>query len=81
MMLAVVIAVRIDVYGPIYAALLGLLLLLPRKILPPFWLVFIILHGCLIALQYLALLGVPPSVVDEYGKAAASKFPCFSTSF
>lgn len=61
-MLAITIAVRIDVYGVIYAVVLGVLFLVPRSILPPIWLVYLPLHGVLLAIQYFFLLGAPPTL-------------------
>ena len=61
-MLAITVAVRIDVYGVIYVVVLGLLFLVPRKILRPIWFVCLPVHGVLLAVQYLFLLGAPPSV-------------------
>ena len=61
-MLAITIAIRIDVYGVIYAVVLGILFLAPRSILPPIWLVYLPVHGVLLAIQYFFLLGAPPSV-------------------
>ena len=61
-MLAIAVAVRIDVYGVFYALALGLLLFTPRKILAPVWLCYLILHGILLLLQYSFLLGLPPGV-------------------
>ena len=61
-MLAISIAVRIDVYGVIYAVVLGVLFLVPRSILPPIWLVYLPVHGVLLAIQYFFLLGAPPTV-------------------
>ena len=61
-MLAITIAVRIDVYGVIYAVVLGILFIVPRSNLPPIWLVYLPVHGVLLAVQYFFLLGAPPSV-------------------
>ena len=61
-MLAIAVAVRIDVYGVFYALALGLLLFTPRKILAPVWLCYLVLHGILLLLQYSFLLGLPPGV-------------------
>ena len=58
-MLAITVAVRIDVYGMIYALALGSLLIIPKRILPPVWLIYLIVHGALLLLQYSFLLGVP----------------------
>ena len=61
-MLAIAVTIRIDVYGMIYCAILGLLLLVPRRILAPLWLFLVFLQGLLLLLQYAMLLGVPPGV-------------------
>lgn len=61
-MLAITVAIRIDVYGVIYAVVLGVLFITPRFILRPIWLIYLPLHGVLLAVQYFFLLGAPPSV-------------------
>ena len=61
-MLAITVAVRIDVYGVIYGVALGILLFTPRKILAPVWLVYLLVHGILLLAQYFFLLGAPPGV-------------------
>ena len=53
-------AVRIDIYGVFYCAILGMLLLTPRRIMAFVWLPYTVLHGMLLLLQYSMLLGVPP---------------------
>lgn len=58
-MLAITVAVRIDVYGMIYCSLLGLLLVVSRRVMAPVWLCVIVVHGLLLAVQYAMLLGVP----------------------
>ena len=47
-MLAINVAVRVDVYGVVYAILLGLLLLISWKRLWPAWVGYVLLHGCLL---------------------------------
>ena len=61
-MLAITVAIRIDVYGVIYAVVLGVLFMAPRFILRPIWFIILPLHGILLAVQYFFLLGAPPSV-------------------
>ncbi len=61
-MLSITVAVRIDVYGVVYALLLGILLFLPRPILPPVWLLYLFLHGVLLLVQYFFLLGAPAGI-------------------
>ncbi len=61
-MLSITVAVRIDVYGVVYAVLLGILLVLPRPILPPVWLLYLFLHGVLLLVQYFFLLGAPAGI-------------------
>ena len=61
-MLAITVAVRIDVYGVIYGLALGLLLFTPRRILAPVWLVYLLVHGILLLAQYFFLLGAPPGL-------------------
>lgn len=61
-MLAITVAVRIDVYGVIYCVALGFLLFIPRKVLVPVWLLYLVVHGILLLIQYFFLLGAPPGV-------------------
>ena len=61
-MLAITVAVRIDVYGIIYVIALGMLFIVPRSVLPPIWFIYLLIHGALLAVQYFFLLGAPPSV-------------------
>ena len=61
-MLAIAVTIRIDVYGMLYCAILGLLLLVPRRILAPLWLFLMFVQGLLLLFQYAMLLGVPPGV-------------------
>ena len=58
-MLAITVAVRIDVYGVFYALILGLLLFFPRRFLAPVWFCYLTVHGLLLLVQYFLLLGVP----------------------
>ena len=58
-MLAIAVAVRIDVYGIFYALILGLLLFFPRRFLAPVWLCYLTVHGLLLLVQYFLLLGLP----------------------
>ena len=66
-MLAITVAVRIDVYGVYYALVLGVLLLVPRRLLAPVWLVCLALHGVLLLAQYWFLLGLPPGFCFNRG--------------
>ena len=61
-MLAIAVAVRIDVYGVIYAVALGVLFIFPRELTCLFLPLYLLVHGGLLALQYFFLLGAPPSV-------------------
>ena len=61
-MLAITVAVRIDVYGVLYALVLGVLLFTPRRFLAPVWFCYLLVHGVFLLLQYLLVLGVPPGV-------------------
>ena len=61
-MLAITVAVRIDVYGVGYGVILGLLLLIPRPILGPVWFLYMFFHGLLLLSQYFFLLGAPPDI-------------------
>ena len=58
-MLAITVAVRIDVYGIFYALILGLLLFTPRRVLAPIWFCYLLIHGLLLLVQYSMLLGAP----------------------
>eukprot|EP00731_Ephydatia_muelleri_P026181 Em0018g281a len=64
-MLAIAVAVRIDIYGVFYALVLGLFMFVPR---PPsrvhlvLWISYLVLHGLLLVVQYAFLLGVPKGV-------------------
>lgn len=64
---SLVIVVRIDVYGVIAALLLGAMLVTPRKFLHIFWVLFLVLQGVLILVQYVALLGAPRSALCDDG--------------
>lgn len=61
-MLAIAVAVRIDVYGVVYAIALGILFLIQRSLLPLVCFLYLLLHGILLVLQYFFLLGAPPSL-------------------
>lgn len=64
-MLAIAVAIRIDVYGIFYALVLGLLMVVPRrprKVLLVLWTSYLVLHGLLLGVQYAFLLGVPQGV-------------------
>lgn len=61
-MLAITVAVRVDVYGVVYTIALAFLLLVPRKLVCPAWLFYLILHGLLLVFQYIFLLGAPPEI-------------------
>lgn len=68
-MLSVTVAVRNDLYGVVYAFLLGVLLLAPRRtLLRPVWLLAVVLQGLLILWQYALLLGLPPSILCGRGE-------------
>ena len=61
-MLAITVAVRVDVYGVLYAVSLGILLLVPRsarKVLLVMWVGYLVVHGALLIVQYFFLLGIP----------------------
>ena len=60
MMLAVTIAARDDVYGVVYALILGLLLTMPHRLLLFTWLPAMLAVGLLLIWQYSVLLGMPP---------------------
>jgi len=60
--LAITVAVRVDVYGVFYACALGLLLLVPRgsgKVWMVVWVTYVVVHGCLLIVQYFFLVGIP----------------------
>lgn len=59
-MMVITVAVRIDVYGVLYCILLGLFLLIPRGLMAPLWLIYIVIYSLSLLLQYFMLLGVPP---------------------
>lgn len=61
-MLAIAVAVRVDVYGVFYALALCVLLFVPRRYLFPVWIVYLVVHGLLLLIQYFFLLGAPPGV-------------------
>jgi hypothetical protein len=58
--MAISVAVRIDVYGVFYCIVVGVLLVFPRRLMAPLWLFYVVVHGLLLLLQYSMLLGVPP---------------------
>ena len=58
-MFAIAIAVRTDVFGVLYAIALGIFLLTPHKALRPVWLLYLVIHACLLLIQYAMLVGVP----------------------
>ena len=58
-MFAIAVAVRPDVFGVVYAFALGVFLLTPHKALQPVWLLYLVIHACLLLLQYAMLVGVP----------------------
>ena len=58
-MLAINVAVRIDVYGVVYAIALGILLITPRRRLRLVWNVYLLVHGSLLMIQYLLVLNTP----------------------
>ena len=58
-MFAIAIAVRTDVFGVLYAFALGIFLLTPQKALRPVWLLYLVIHCCLLMIQYVMLVNVP----------------------
>ncbi len=69
---AILVAARIDVYGIIYVVILGLMLIAPRTLLAPVWLLFLVLHGAALIMQYTSLVGLPPSLIcREQGNVVA----------
>ena len=58
--MAISVAVRVDVYGVFYCLVLGVFLVFPRGLMAPLWLFYLVVHGQLLMLQYSMLLGVPP---------------------
>ena len=74
-MLAITVSVRVDVYGVFYALALGLLLLVPRgagKVWMAVWVAYMVVHGCLLIIQYIFLLGIPEDegycLTEDYGE-------------
>lgn len=57
---ALLVAIRIDVYGIVYVVILGLMLIAPRSLLAPVWLLFLCIHGLTLIIQYSFLVGLPP---------------------
>ena len=75
-MLAIAVAIRIDVYGIFYALVLGLLMVVPRrphKILFLLWTSYLVLHGLLLGFQYAFLLGVPQGVCLSPGTSRGTR--------
>lgn len=67
-MFAIAVTVRTDVFGVLYAIALGVFLLTPSKALRPVWLLYLVIHGCLLLIQYALLVGVPyGACVDDQG--------------
>ena len=65
-MFAIAVAVRTDVFGVLYAIALGVFLLTPQKALRPVWLLYLVIHACLLLIQYALLVGVPyGACIDE----------------
>ena len=62
---AILLAARIDVYGIVYAVILGLMLITPRTLLPPVWVLYLLFHGLSLMLQYASLVGLPPSLICQ----------------
>lgn len=58
-MFAIAVTVRTDLFGILYAVALGVFLLTPRKVLRPVWLLYLIIHGSLLLIQYAMLVSVP----------------------
>ena len=75
-MLAVNVAVRIDAYGVVYAVALGLLLAVPRRRLRTLWTMYIMLHACLLMLQYLLVLNMPRGACIQDDRDDKSKYLC-----
>ena len=69
-MFAIAIAVRTDMFGVLYAIALGIFLLTPQKALRSVWLLYLVIHGCLLLIQYAMLVNVPygACVDDQAGK-------------
>lgn len=69
-MFAIAVAVRTDVFGILYAIALGIFLLMPKKKLRLVWLLYLVIHGCLLLIQYAMLVGVPygACIDDQAGK-------------
>ena len=63
---AVLVAARIDIYGILYVVILGLMLIAPRSLMAPVWLIFLVLHGMAILVQYVFLVGLPPSGICHF---------------
>ncbi len=61
-MIAITVTVRIDAYGMFYCLVLGVMLVVPRGLMAPVWLLYTTVHFLLLVLQYSMLLGVPPGL-------------------
>ena len=75
-MLAITVAVRVDVYGVFYTCALGIFLLVPRgsgKVWVMVWVAYMVVHGCLLIIQYFFLLGIPEDksycLAEEHGES------------
>lgn len=67
-MFAIAVTVRTDIFGILYAVALGVFLLTPHKPLRPVWLLYLVIHGCLLLIQYAMLVGVPyGACIDDQG--------------
>ncbi|XP_065913837.1 piezo-type mechanosensitive ion channel component 1-like isoform X3 [Dysidea avara] len=69
-MMAIAVAVRTDIFGVLYAIALGMFLLTPHSKLHVVWAPYVIIHGCLLLLQYAMLVNVPygACIDDQFGK-------------
>jgi len=58
-MIAIAVAVRTDIFGVLYAIALGVFLLTPQSKLRVVWALYVVIHGCLLLIQYAMLVNVP----------------------
>ena len=66
-MIAIAVSIRTDVYGVLYAIALGVFLLIPQTKLKIVWVLYVIVHGCLLLLQYAMLVNVPRGAcIDDH---------------
>ena len=59
-MFAIIVAIRDDIYAVVFVLILGLLLIVPGRVLRPLWFLVGILLAVLLLWQYALLLGLPP---------------------